>query len=122
MEKIRFAQWVIQEIAEHGIQYHDHWCSGEQYVDHRRRSLIRGGRWMDERQYIDDWTLVDRGWFIFRHAVLIRGPENIIIHLTNEEDKALLRIIDRKRAADRTAKYQEELAKKERAEQGQWWP
>lgn len=90
MTKIRFAQFVLNDIAANGMQMVDGWSS-EYYVDARRVTEGRFDLFAASPKDKDSWSLWVGGW-IFTSVTLQRGPERHVIELTREEKKAFVEL------------------------------
>ena len=119
MERIRFSQYVINDIQKNGAKTAAMFMSGGYaYVNVDR--IMAGPYYSGEEK--DDWHFyVSEGFFgLWRHVALRRADD--YLKLTKEEQKALIPLWDKlevKRKADIKKAQEAEKARKENAA---WWP
>ena len=84
MEKIRFARFVLNDIAANGMQQVSGFMGPDYYVDSRREIWGRFSNLAHEPDNKDSWSLWIDGW-IFKTVLLQRGEERFKIDVTKEE-------------------------------------
>ncbi len=111
MGKIRFARFVINDIAANGMQQVECFTGPDYYVDPRREISGRFSNLAHEPKDKDSWSLWIDGW-IFKSVVLQRGPDRFKIDVTKEELKEFVALekafIARRKENARKAKEEKE--------------
>jgi transposase len=124
MERIHFAQYVINDIRENGAKIADMFMAGYMYINTDRK-MDRHDRYCTGNER-DDWHLsVDTHWLAFglyREVHLVRGERDSIKMPDRATKKALVAEFDRLERERKARNKAAALAEKERKERAQWWP
>lgn len=92
---IRFAMFVICDVAKNGCNIADGVMGGDFVVDGRRTTIKEYLYFYNDLKEKDDWNLNVGYIFPFvRKAYLNRGPNRVKIVLTKQENKAMIEIWD----------------------------
>ena len=120
-DKIRFARFVLNEIAKDGMQSAEGFMGPDYYVDPRRTiGLIFRGEPSNPVDK-DDWSLYIEGW-IFKSVRLYRGKDWFKIDLTKEEKREFLQAEKNLLAKQKEAARVWKEAKEARRVAAQDWP
>lgn len=120
MEKIRFAQFVIDDIAKNGMKATHSYTGNMFYTDVRRPDSVSGCAYPMETK--DDWNLFVECFFFFYSVRLLRGKERVKIKLTLAEEKQLVELHKQAQAHMKQAEKNRRIAEDQMKNSMQWWP
>ena len=121
MDKIRFAQFVIDDIIANDMQRAYDIFRPDYYVDQRRELANNSRPYAYDPEHKDSWSLWVDGWII-KDVRLQRGPERIKIKLNSDERAKLIQLDKQWMARAKARANAAKAAKAKRADEGQWWP
>ena len=120
---MRFAQWVLSQIATHGYKISEGFLEPDYYVNHNR-PFTQYRRFADVAKHRDDWCLSVEGW-IFKNVRLYRKSKTddmAKIHLTREERRQFIEI-DKQHYRDLAIeKKRKKFLEQQAALKAQDWP
>jgi hypothetical protein len=118
MQRIHFAQYVINDIQDNGAEIISIFTGGWNYVNQGWHKTDDYGK--------DDWRLdVNTHWLalgLYREVRLIRGSRDFIKMPDRATKKALVAAFDRLERERKARNKAAALAEKQRKERAQWWP
>lgn len=124
MQRIHFAQYVINDIQQNGSKIADMSMGGYIYINQSRK-MDKYNRYYSGNEK-DDWRLsVDTNWLLLglcRHVRLVRGAWTVIKMPDRATKKALVAEFDKLERERKARIKAEELDAKQRQENAQWWP
>lgn len=122
MEKIRFAQYVIDDIRKNGMKTAYSYTGNMFYTDSRRPDSVSGCAFPMESK--DDWNLfVEYFFFFFFPSVrLLRGNERVKIELTRTEVKQFIELHKQAKAHMKQTEKNRRIAEDQMKKSMQWWP
>ena len=119
MGKIRFAQFVIDDIRKNGMKSTHSYTGSIFYTDVRRPDLLGCAYPMESK---DDWNLFVESFFFFYSVRLLRGPDRVKINLTLDEEKQLVELHKHAQAYMKQTEKNRRIAEDQMKNSMQWWP
>ena len=119
MEKIRFAQFVIDDITKNGMKTAHSYTGNIFYTDSRRPDLSGCAYPMETK---GDWNLFIESFFFFYSVRLLRGPDRVKIELTRTEVKQFIELHKHAQAHMKQTEKNRRIAEDQMKNSMQWWP